>query len=103
MKDIIQLSSSDGWSNNLQKRAPYTLRSALLYLEFVLIQVPSGAHILHRKLQINPDLPQKWLPKSLLARKMTSFSSLRHALQHMTHTRHLINDCPLGYFFGCHK
>lgn len=33
MEGIIQMSSSDRWSNNLQKRAPYTPRSVMFYLK----------------------------------------------------------------------
>lgn len=74
MKDIIQMSTSDRWSNNLHKRAPYTLRCSL-YSEVnpaslkSFTQVPSGVHILCLKLQINPDLPQKCLPRVCLLEK----------------------------------
>lgn len=97
MKDIIQMSSSDRWSNNLQKRAPYTLRSALFYLSVFTTQVPSGAHILYLKLPINPNLPQKCLPRVCLFEKLPVSPLCGMPLQYRTPRRHLINDFPLGY------
>ena len=102
MKDIIQVSASDRWSNNLQKRAPYTLRSALFSVRvFTHTSTIWSPHLLSwasNKCWFTSNM----FAKNLLTRKMTSFSFLR-PLQSMTPGRHLINDCSLGYSLGCYK
>ena len=57
--------------------------------EFSLAQVPSGVHILYLRLQINPDLPQKYLPRVCMLEKFL-VSPLWGMPLHMTPSRHSV-------------
>lgn len=93
---------NDRWSNNLQIRAPYTLRSALFYLRVFTHTSPIWSPHPLSQASNKSRFTSEIFAKSLLARKITSFSSLRHAFV-IYDTQQALHKSPLAYSLGCYK